>query len=140
MRRLPGFVPSPRTTTPRVAATLAVGLAVVAAPSIAHATNMSGLAVIVFGMVLGVPAFILLGIGLVITLVARRSPPPSWAPGWAAAATVVAPLLALLFPASMLFDRGSHASDMLALAFVLDAPNLLLAGVTVALARGLARR
>lgn len=124
--------------TARLAA-IATFVVVAAAPSVARATDMSGLAVVVFGMVLGVPAFVLLGLGLVVTLVARRSPRPAWAPGWAVAATISAPLLAFLFPASMLLERGARAGDMFGLALILAAPNLLLAGVTVALARGLRR-
>lgn len=100
---------------------------------------MSGLAVIVFGMFLGVPAFVLLGLALGVTLIARRRPQAPWGQAWARWALVGAPLLAFVFPASMLFQGGAHAGEMLGLALVFDLPNLVVAGAIVALAGRLLR-
>lgn len=107
-------------------------------PAVAHASDMSGLVVIVAGMFLGVPAALLLIVSIVVSVVAYARPPASWHRPYATATYVFAPLLGLAYPLSLLLS--SSKSDFVILAFIFDVPALVLALVAVVLARRLARR
>lgn len=128
------MIASPR----RVA--LAAAASVLTLPATASATDMSGLAVVVFGLFLGVPALILLVVLVAVTLAFSSAPHRPWHPTYAMAVSVVAPLVGLAFPLSILFMGGSHVMDATLLALVFDLPALVLAVVVVVFAGRLLRR
>ncbi len=101
---------------------------------------MSGLAVIVFGMFLGVPALILLVVLVAVTLAFRSGPVKPWHSTYATAVSVGAPLAGLAFPLSILLSGGPHVTDATLVALVLDLPAIVLAVVVVVLAGQLLRR
>ncbi len=114
----------------------AAASAALQAPSVAHASAMSGLCVIVAGMFVGVPAAVLLVVSIVVSIAARARPTPAgWHRPYAATMSVVAPLLGLSFPLSVLALGGHSKSDPVVLAFFFDLPVIVLAVVALVLAR-----
>lgn len=115
----------------RILSATAVALAL-SLPAVAHATDMSGIVVIVAGMFVGVPAALLLAISIVVSLVLRaRAKGPH--PRYATAMTVAGPLLGVVYPLSLLLTGGR--SEFVGVAAMFNLPVLVLAIVAVVLAR-----
>ncbi len=97
---------------------------------------MSGIAVIVAGMFIGVPAALLLVVTMGVSLAARAAATERpWHRPYVHAMTVVIPLLALVYPLSMLvFGAGSKMWDFFEVALLFDIPVLVLAVIALVLA------
>jgi len=120
----------------RHATALSALTAIAIAPRVAHATDMSGLAVIVVGMFVGVPAVVLLLVGVLVAAAASAGTTRSaWHATYGKVLTVVAPFLALAYPLAMIAMDSKF--DFVAMALILDAPALVLAVIALVLSRRL---
>jgi hypothetical protein len=101
-------------------------------PRIALANSFDGLEVLVMGMMVGVPVSVVLLISIVTSLVLGARTPRPWHSTWATANLLAAPVLALVFPVSVVVPFGARS---LLPTLVCDVPVIVLATIAVMLAR-----
>lgn len=111
----------------------ALALAAALCPALAHASRMDGLAVVVAAWFVGIPALVVLAVLLIVTLVKRRRPRPS--PGFVQLNTWLSIAAAAALPAAALFFEAR--GETLLFALVLSLPGVLLAALSILLARRL---
>lgn len=113
-----------------------LGALVLLVPRPAHADNLEGLAVVVSGLFVGLPAAaVLLGLLFASRSRARRG---VRAPSWAAGVTVFSSLLVLAVPVAS-FLLGGESGPVVGLSLLAAAPLLLLALLTIRAARQVGR-